>query len=476
MESKRAFILTAILIFASFIIAGIVSVQSMRNVIQNSQRELTLSLASQIHDEITIELTRPLMASLTMSNDFFLKQLLRDPNFPNGKQAESDVINYLKNICEGFNYNTAFVVSHMNGNYYTQDGYNKTVDPANDAHDIWYSTFVGNNVKYFLNVDTDEAHRNVWTVFSDVRVEDDDGTLLGVCGVGVDMTYLQDIIKKYEELYNIKVDMVNEDGLVQVDSNTENIEILILQQAVENFDKDLEYTYSMTPSGGCIVTKFIDSFRWYLVVEKDAEDISIYLNVIRRLSIWFVVVMTVLLTFVFFIQKRDRQRLEEEASTDALTGLLNRKIFISDAKKIFYSEKETPAAFLFIDLDHLKDVNDKLGHAAGDKAIVAAADTISEIFRQMDTVGRFGGDEFVVFLKNIPESILNEKIETLLEKMKCSYGEGEKAVHVTTSIGAVFYEKHPDIKFRELMEMADVELYKAKEGGRNQASLKKLDA
>lgn len=476
MESKRAFILTAILIFASFVIAAFVSVRSMREVLDNSRRETTVAVSSQIFDDLILEMTNPITASLAMAGDYLLKEYLKDENFPSSKKAESDVVNYLKGFCNQFNYKSAFVVSNLNGKYYTLLGYNKTVDVENDAHDIWYKIFVDSGLNYDFDIDVDEVHGNTWTVFVNCRVEDDDGKLLGVCGVAVDMSYLQGLLEDYEEKFNIDIKITNEDGLVQIDTDMINIEDAVLENAVPYFNRQSDHTYNKTENGAYIVTKFMENFSWYLVVEKPAEDISVYIHVIKRLSAWFMLIMIVLFSFVFFIQKRDRQQLEEDASTDALTGLLNKKMFIVEAKKIFYSEKEMPATFLFIDLDHLKDVNDKLGHAMGDKAIITASDTIKEIFGQVKTIGRFGGDEFVVFLKNSPENIINEKIEMLLEKIKCDYGEGEKVVHVTTSIGAIFYEKHPDMKFRHLMEMADVELYKAKEGGRNQASLKKLGA
>ena len=105
------------------------------------------------------------------------------------------------------------------------------------------------------------------------------------------------------------------------------------------------------------------------------------------------------------------QELQERASKDALSGLLNRQTaesYISARLKEMTAE-QTCALFI-IDLDHFKQVNDTLGHQAGDWAIRQSAKTLSGLFRARDIIGRLGGDEFIVFLSGqITEKLVRKK-------------------------------------------------------------------
>lgn len=119
-------------------------------------------------------------------------------------------------------------------------------------------------------------------------------------------------------------------------------------------------------------------------------------------------------------------------------------------------------------------INDKLGHSEGDKALKDIAKIIKEVFGTDELIGRFGGDEFVVLLKNTPEKRLIARIDELLNKSRIVYGEGEDAVNLSLSVGAVLCENEIISDFVELMNMADKELYAAKENGRDQYQFMKI--
>ena len=164
---------------------------------------------------------------------------------------------------------------------------------------------------------------------------------------------------------------------------------------------------------------------------------------------------------------RRQQMLERESTSDALTGLLNRRGFERGVKQELASKGHRYIAFLFLDLDHFKNVNDSFGHAKGDEAIQAAAKTLKEVFRSSDYIGRYGGDEFCVFLPDIPLETLRERLDRCLKELTATYTEGETSVQVTTSIGVVHREGDTLIELDRLSSMADKALYEAKEQGRN---------
>lgn len=162
---------------------------------------------------------------------------------------------------------------------------------------------------------------------------------------------------------------------------------------------------------------------------------------------------------------REKERLEQQSRTDGLTGLMNKLTFEEETMKFLMSNITTGSALLFIDMDHFKDVNDKFGHSMGDRAIRDIALKLQVIFANCDLVSRFGGDEFLIFVKNIPRDTLLDKLAWAVEKLKETYSNGVDTVNLSASIG-VAYCMADKVAYSTLLEAADNSLYAAKELGR----------
>jgi diguanylate cyclase (GGDEF)-like protein/PAS domain S-box-containing protein len=156
------------------------------------------------------------------------------------------------------------------------------------------------------------------------------------------------------------------------------------------------------------------------------------------------------------------------ARYDALTGLANRTVFVEAVNQaIAHARRErTGFAVLFLDLDHFKDVNDTLGHPAGDALLKAVAARLLGATRETDTVGRFGGDEFAVVLAGIADAaaagILAEK---LLKAINIPLVIERNTIHVRASIGVELFSPGADDS-ETLLAHADLALYRAKAEGR----------
>ena len=162
--------------------------------------------------------------------------------------------------------------------------------------------------------------------------------------------------------------------------------------------------------------------------------------------------------------------LSEEASTDKLTGLLNKA---SVNQQLERACREYSGALMVIDMDHFKLVNDLYGHAAGDKILVAFSEILKHQFRAHDIVGRIGGDEFVAFLRNLRDADAVKKIvsrlgEQLLASAKQILGE-DMTIPLGVSAGAVLTEGNADFKI--LFLKADKALYVVKQNGRHDCSV-----
>ncbi|MCR5626909.1 MAG: response regulator, partial [Lachnospiraceae bacterium] len=236
----------------------------------------------------------------------------------------------------GLEYDSAFLVSEKSHRYYTYEGLNKIIDPIHDGHDVWYTLFVNQNVPYDLDVDSDEVNQNNWTVFVNARVEDKSGNLLGVCGVGVQMTNIQKMFKEAEEEYNVKINLVDKNGLVQVDTDDINIENAWLDATVlENSNKD-EYVYQTIDSDEFAVTKYVEYLDWYLVVRSEPTAISKrFINTIMINIVLFLMVMGFLIATIFVVIRRSRRERDEKQK---LLIVSERAVAASEAKSSFLSQ------------------------------------------------------------------------------------------------------------------------------------------
>lgn len=163
---------------------------------------------------------------------------------------------------------------------------------------------------------------------------------------------------------------------------------------------------------------------------------------------------------------KEKKSLEHRSRTDQLTGLLNKNTFEKDVREYVEKNSTEDACFIFIDMDHFKDINDKFGHSVGDQVIKETARKVQLLFANFDLVGRFGGDEFCVFVKDIPRDTLIDRLKFAVKKMEQEYSFQGGTVKLSASIGAAYCRK-PGVGYKELLDVADAAAYRAKDNGRN---------
>lgn len=173
-------------------------------------------------------------------------------------------------------------------------------------------------------------------------------------------------------------------------------------------------------------------------------------------------------------QKANERRLLHLASTDALTGVPNRRAFLeaADHELVRSARYGRALSVLMLDVDHFKNVNDTQGHDVGDAVLVALAERCQRTVREVDLVGRLGGEEFAILAPETPLSnagILAERLRELLSTMEVSTPSGP--LRITVSIGVASRAGVPGETFAGILKRADVALYAAKTGGRNRVVL-----
>ena len=166
-------------------------------------------------------------------------------------------------------------------------------------------------------------------------------------------------------------------------------------------------------------------------------------------------------------EKEAEQALQEQVGKDSLTNIYNASTARKLAEEYFIKAgKNRKCALLIIDLDDFKKVNDQRGHMFGDAVLIQAAGAIRKLFRANDIVGRIGGDEFMVLMKDISDrEIVKKRCCQLNEILKTVFEEAFSDMIPTCSIGVGFSPEHGDSYFT-LFCCADQALYCAKEFGR----------
>ncbi|GAA3933554.1 sensor domain-containing protein [Litoribacillus peritrichatus] len=171
-------------------------------------------------------------------------------------------------------------------------------------------------------------------------------------------------------------------------------------------------------------------------------------------------------------QKLAEHLIWQQANYDNLTALPNRAMFLDRFEQEVVRGKRSgdACALLFIDLDHFKEVNDTLGHNVGDQLLVEAAMRILMVIRESDTVGRFGGDEFIVMLTNIADPSSVERVATaIVDTLSKPFNLNDEVVFISASIG-IAMSPNDSVHVDELFKFADQAMYEAKTQGRNRHS------
>ena len=475
MEKKtkvRINFLISFVILIGFIAVGITNYNTYSKVIKDDIVNISKLTSTGIYSDIRNELTKPIFVSLTMANDSFLKTWLKDEaggNFTEGH--EQALQNYLLGIKDKYGYNSVFLISDATRNYYYYKGLNKMISLTDD-HDQWYYNFLKTNALYELDVDTDQANLNQLTVFINCRIQDENGKLLGVTGVGLESNQVQSLLKSFENDFELHATLFNQNGVVQVSSDSTEIEkknVFDSKALADSKDSIIGSNslqilqYDDGSTDGYLITRYIEDLDWYLLIKKDTSVLaqSFHAQLINDFIILAVVVLLVLLIVDRLVRRNDKI-LNKVANTDWLSNLPNRRGFNEALKKILSEPKKAKSFFVFVfDIDNFKTINDIHGHLIGDQIIKQIGCVASDVFSG-EAVYRWGGDEFAGFI--FGEMDEAKKLIELFFK-RISEDKNLGLYKITVSLGAA--KSASADPTNTLLYHADQALYQAKEGGKN---------
>ncbi len=187
------------------------------------------------------------------------------------------------------------------------------------------------------------------------------------------------------------------------------------------------------------------------------------------------IIISSLVTLLAYFLNKSYVEVENLSHYDGLTGLYNRLMFVTIiSKEIQKIKRSQQHLFLVIlDIDDFKPINDTYGHLIGDEAIKMTASTLKQLLRESDTIGRFGGDEFVIAIidsdANAALHIVNRVLNEFHDKtIPVSKNNETQSLQINLSIGYTAYKQDDD--FKTMLQRADQALYISKEAGKNTAT------
>lgn len=190
---------------------------------------------------------------------------------------------------------------------------------------------------------------------------------------------------------------------------------------------------------------------------------------------YFLFLVLLLILRIAVIYSRDHKKLVYSAQTDGLTQVFNKKHtqYAIDAF-LQTMRPDSRHAFLILDLDKFKSINDTYGHSVGDTILQRVGEFLRSQFRDDDIIGRIGGDEFIILMKNIgSREIAIKRVKTMLEEIRCIKHEELEGQHITFSIGVAF-SPESGVTFKDLYLSADQALYQTKRSGRDDYTVREL--
>ncbi|SEG00884.1 diguanylate cyclase (GGDEF) domain-containing protein [Lachnospira multipara] len=469
-KGNKLLITNIIIIILGSIFAFIMSYFCIKSIMRKDVANTTNALFDGIYGNVNAILAYPINYTNGMSNDYLLQSILDKEDEMPEDEFEAVMAQYLENIRNANNWETAYLLSCDTNKYYTPSGLSKLVDSENDEYDVWYENFIESGLEYGADITYDELNPEEYVIFIDRRMEVD-GELRAVLGCAIYLSDIMDFMNYCYQQYDVEVYLTDTEGNVVLDINSVNLVESYKDRNETDIVNKEEHMYT---EDGYIIKNYVPDLGMYLVVKNSKYTLSGKFIKIFRGAVIYVVTMIMVLTIMNFYRFREEKAvLKNNIYTDFLTQISNVKGLQTNIKTFINgtnSNKIGGSMFIF-DIDNFKMINDTFGHARGDELLKKFAKELSKAFRAGDIVGRLGGDEFMVFSPTLTNKYdIEKKALELVDLFNWSIEEEDKKVKMSVSIGVSVYPKDGN-SYEELYKAADKALYYVKKRDKNGYSI-----
>ncbi len=464
-----------LILVGGFLTTSLAAYVASREAIEHSISEQALPLTGDIiHSGLQKDILYPVFISSMMAQDPRMSDWMSG-----GDKNATAILNYLVSIKLKYATVGSFIGSDASRKLYHTYGPPEELIEGR-PFDAWFFRMKAmQGEKFESNVDVETKYSGLPTLFINHRVLDAQGKFVGVAGVSVTLETLNGVLASYQARYGASIYFVDGAGkvvlsgaAVDVDdsplaarSGMRDIAAAILNRSTV----PTSLAYRNGKSDVLVNSRYVPELKWYLVVEQNVAGNILPLTRIFAINfgISFGVMVLVLAVTLFTVNRFQRQ-LHRMATTDALTGLLNRQALAVLFRQTTLVSKRTgkPLSAILFDIDYFKSVNDAFGHMVGDEVIKQVAAIALDVVRESDVVTRWGGEEYLVLLSDCKLSQAISVAENLRRRVADhDFGLPSEKFMVTISLGVAQY--HDNETENSFFTRADDALYGAKHGGRN---------
>jgi diguanylate cyclase (GGDEF)-like protein len=465
----KQIIFISLIISIGFSISAVVTYSREKSEAEKRVLEESLPLiGDSIYTEIQSNIMNPVDIATFMAHDSFVRDWIIDKN-----SNPTIIRKYLRGIKEKYNATTAFLVDDAEKKYYTDNG-SQLVLHNNTARDSWYWRVLADPATYELNLGKYQENDSL-LVFANEKIFDDQGKIIGIVGISLELHRFKKIIDKYADKYNNAIYIFDQSGNIIIRSTTStfppHFDFKSMNTAIHQ-DESVPHNFLLqsTATERIVGIRKLPGSNWYLAVEEDVSETlaNEKKSMIETLLVSIISSIIVILSTTGLIYNTQR-KLFAAATTDPLTGLLNRNAFHERIRRQRKRHGEQAFLLAMIDIDHFKAINDSHGHQVGDEVIRDCARALREAASDGDILARWGGEEFLLFSSQ-PDGCDENRCHQWLDDIRANIAARRINCHgvemcVTVSIGYTLAKDSAN--WEQLLEVADQALYAAKQAGRN---------
>ncbi len=426
-----------ILIAASLLLLAYITPSFLHN--KSHEMSNNQAVASHIYGLIAGNIERPIGICTGLSSDEFLIRAIEREDKTPEKQMEMMMTSFLSAVSNQFGYDEIFVVSDKSKRFYTSKGIAKIVNPQQDPYDNWYPAFLENKYPIQVNSDRDQLFDYRWSIFINAKIIGADGKSIGVCGIGLSMDAWQKMLSQVEKEYKVKINLIDSQGLVQVDTNYSNIRNAYISEAISDNANDQGFTHTEKGRHGFRMTRYMTNLHWFVVIQGNNFIEAQIAGAIAIILINLFLIIAVVLLLLEHKKVLHHDLVKSSLPEDELTGLPNRNYIKEAYGELGVFNTTRYKSLAVFDIDHFKVVNDARN---GDKIILGIVDLAKNIISDCGIMFRYSGDEFVLFLE-IDSAEALKKLHNLCieakDKLDITISAGVTDVDLSVSIKTNYY-------------------------------------
>ena len=429
-------IIVLILITASLILLSFITPSFLHNKtheISNNQL-----VASHIYGLIEGNIQKPIGIATGLSSDEFLIRTLEQEENLNEKAMEEMFSSFLSSVKNQFGYASTYVISDKTKRFYTPEGIVKIVNPQLDPYDNWYPIFLSTELKLQVETNRNQLLEYKWCIFINSRILDSNGKTIGLCGIGIPMENWQKMLLSVEKEYKVKINLIDSQGLVQIDTDFNNIKNAYISDALNDKATEKFFTYTEKNKNSFRMSRFLQELNWYLVVQGSNYNKEQTLGAVVIILIYLLLIFSIILLLK---NKKSSQHnfVKTSLPEDELTGLPNRNYLKESYGELGVFNTTRYKALAVFDIDHFKIINDGRD---GDSIILGIVELAKQALNERGIMFRWAGDEFVLFLemdRNEAEERFNKFCQQASETLDVTVSVGLVAVDLSVSIKTNYY-------------------------------------